>query len=318
LGVSGSLVSEHRFDEMPERVEFDATAQIAEAVGRVDPIHVSQALGTSLSRTQSDIEVLVQVATGNLHNVDTPLRRMKALERQVLGQSVSFRSQSALADPGDGPMTSPGLAGSESLEETVAAVRVEAQRLRGWAARAEPGQPGPDPQRVRSAAERLQEMADSVLSRALFSVVLDQEGQIAYANGAFVAMTRLGAPEDGQRNLRELWRDWLCQAPPGRSVSADPVAGPPLNWEIRRTDLSERSGTGRSGTMLVFRRLPSVPVEPEMLHGAEPLISALQRAAALITHGSASAAEWAEGDLETCVNSLAHVFDASAPVPAAV
>lgn len=316
LEVSGFLLSSRHFDDLPEREEFDGRQRIAQLVSRIDPVQASRTLGVPRSRIQRGLEQLDQVVEaarwGGKARVSPALRTVRDDLMQMALAASMGRSRN---DPG-GAVSSTS---DDSIEEVVAAVRAEANRILVWSRGASESSAGMDVGLVRALALRLHRAADRLLERALFTVVTSADGGITYGNGAFLALLDRGVPPEraveapthedapgrrAQDERRARWEKALRAAPAGRSEFPDPDGREDYSWELQRTLLVERGGAAESASLNAFRLRGSQPVEPETLRAAEQLISELRRQAALISHGSTGSARKAEQQLDSVVTRM--------------
>jgi len=321
LEVSGFLLSSRHFDDLPEREEFDAHQRIAQLVSRIDPVQASRALGVPRSRIRRGLEQLDQL-------VEAARWEGRARVSPALRTVPDDLMQMALAASMGGSRNDPGGAGSstsdDSIEEVVATVRAEANRILVWSRGASGSSAGMDVGPIRELALRLHRAADRLLERALFTVVTSADGGIAYGNGAFLALLDRAVPPEqavearahgdppdrrAQDERRARWEKALRAAPAGRSELPDPGGRGDYSWELQRTLLVERGGSAASASLNAFRLRGSQPVEQETLRAAEQLISELRREAALITHGSPNSARKAAQQLASLVGRMEAALD---------
>ena len=288
LGVIQNLTSGPDLDELPETVTFNETTQAAELLSNINPGAISQAAGISLAHTEGSLQRLRDFVAGNPSGADYAAE-LRPAEKVSLEYALAESAKPGEQDLNEGVIIPhPAI----TIEDCVTAIRGEALRLLLPPEGEELAES--DVQTANKIGRRLLDVANALLSRAVFTVTTDTYHRIIYCNRAFI--TLLTSDEisltEKQRTLKKnnnfkVWQKALKMIPPGASVLPNPMEdSTPKEFRVRRTLIKEEE-TGRSRAYLnTLKGLDSHSVKADLLEQVTELIPDLTRQASFFWYDS--------------------------------
>ena len=188
-----------------------------------------------------------------------------------------------------------------SIEESVSQLRSAAELIRKAVEKSRKTTAPDDAEQARILADRLNGVADTLLTGAGFSVVTDATGRIVFGNGAFRDLVSRRNTRDGDRAARSpgarngvgadqrAWEDALKKAKLDDLKVPNPV--PSANrqeWSLRRTAISGDADNGDPIVLNVLKIAGALPVNGELMARLSPVLTRLALHVPLFAYGTAA------------------------------
>jgi hypothetical protein len=285
-----------------DKVPLDLPGTLGELLDPVKPEAVSASCGVSLARAEDGLKRLRRRgADAPSAAPEQPPPALNPGEQAVLTYALQSAAQTgstaALAAPAADAVASP--APPVTIEDLVATLRTEADRLLlrdkddRWRS------DGGDPVIVRELGMRLRRVADNLLGRTDFIAMADGDDHLVYGNGPFLDLVLPPVDEPAARpgrtqrrkerhDNRQAWEAALAGASLGHSSLPAPAPNRVAEtWELWRTVIEDDTD-GRPHAYLNVLRREGVDRPAEgMLERAEALLSELKQYTPLVAYGSA-------------------------------
>src|SRR5262249_35920396 len=145
-----------------------------------------------------------------------------------------------------------------------------------------------DPATAHALGMRLRRVADDLLRRADFVVLIDPDGRLLYGNGAFVQLVsptddpqaNHGTQQQRRRRARQqqrlVWEAALASTSPGHSMLTAPISNPiAKTWQLSRTVIKDSVDGRPWADLVVFRSKDVPPLDPRELEQIDALLPEL-------------------------------------------
>ena len=271
----------------------------------VSAAEISLTTGVPLPRAERGLQRVRQfAATGSVEKTGGKAApRASRTDHLVLTAALRHTSTSADKEAPALPTSEPPAGKSRvSIEESVSQLRSAAELIRKAVEKPPKKTAHDDVEQARILADRLDGVADTLLTGAGFSVVTDANGRIVFGNGAFRDLvshrkTRTGGraersprPTNGVGADQRAWEDALKKANLDDLTVPNPdPSAIHQEWSLQRTAISGDADSGDPIVLNILKIPDARAVDGAVMRQLPPLLTRLALHVPLFAYGTAAA-----------------------------